>query len=255
MSQPQQPNNYSILIADDNEINRLLLKSQLENRCSNITMVNNGKDAHELLQSKPYDLIFLDLQMPELSGIDIIRSIKQPNNINCNTPSISITAHARPEQRQLIIEAGFDECLIKPVVADQLQELMELWLPQQKRHKINNFSAANYIEMMLEKTQGNKELAGILFNKLFEELPQQIGEISKAFERKDIALANEITHIVHGSVSFCGLNDMQQPAKFVELLLTENDLPNAYRYFNELELYVENFIKQQQQITTVLEQQ
>lgn len=245
---------YSILVADDNEINRLLLQSQLSPKCNNITLVNDGREAVDVLQAQRFDLILLDLQMPILSGIDVIKLIKRDGGVNAQTPCIAITAHARPEQRKSVIEAGFDECLIKPIQTTQLYEIIDLWLPRTQHNSIPELNEDDYIDLMLDKTKDNKELALILFNKLFEELPEQVKNIDHAIKQSDFKLAQKITHNLHGSVSFCGLIDIQQPAKILEILLLENDLTAIQENFQELHDLVFHFVNMQHKVLNKLQE-
>lgn len=70
--------------------------------------------------------------------------------------------------------------------------------------------------MVLDKTKNNRTLALTIFKKLFDELPQQLDGIAYSLKTGDYDNAKEITHKMHGSVSFCGLTDMQEPAKKLE---------------------------------------
>jgi two-component system sensor histidine kinase BarA len=216
-------NSFSIFIADDNEINRLLLKSQLDPYCKKITLADEGKSALAYLQNNKYDLILLDLQMPYYSGQDLIKRIRQPGSINNQSPIIAITAHAQSHQRNLLIDAGFDECLIKPIVLEQLIELLDLWLPQGFSYSNNDYDAISYIKIMLNKTSGNRKLANTLFNKLFSELLEQSQTMGAALKANDLVVAKNIIHKLHGSVSFCGFTDIQEFAKVMEVSLDSND--------------------------------
>ena len=243
---------FSIFIADDNEINRLLLKSQLENYCKNITLSIDGQEALTYLQQNKYDLILLDLQMPFFSGQEIIEIIKQPGEINKNTPAIAITAHAQSNQRKTLIDVGFDECLIKPVLLEQLLEVLDLWLPRHSQHFTTDTEAIDYVTALLEKTSGNHLLATTLFNKLFTELPEQVQDITQAIKNKNIALAAQITHKLHGSVSFCGFSNLQQVAQSLEHSLLNQDLALADIHTTQLEEKIKDFLNLELSILSLL---
>ena len=219
----KRSDSFSIFIADDNEINRLLLKSQLELHCKNITMANDGKAALSCLQKNKYDLILLDLQMPYFTGLELIKFIKQPDSINKDSPVIAITAHAQSQQRKTLIEAGFDECLIKPVLLEQLFEILDLWLPGENSSLNNQTDLIDYVATLLDKTAGNSELTLKLFSQLFSELQEQSNTIEQALKKNELPLAEEITHKLHGSVSFCGFTDLQACARALEVSLSHND--------------------------------
>lgn len=235
-------NCFSILIADDNEINRLLLKSQLEPYYKNITLADNGKTALSFLQKKKYDLIFLDLQMPYFSGQELIRIIKQPDSINKDSPVIAITAHAQSHQRKTLINSGFDECLIKPVLLEPLSEILDLWLTDDFNTANDNTDKIDYVKILMEKTSGNGVLAVTIFNKLFIELEQQSQAIDHAIKTNNFALARQITHKLHGSVSFCGFTDIQTLAKAMEISLSENDKSQIPANFHHLKNKIITFL-------------
>ena len=235
-------NSFSILIADDNEINRQLLKLQLESHCKKITLANEGKSALSYIQNNKYDLILLDLQMPYLSGLDLIKLIKQPDSTNVDSPVIAITAHAQSQQRNTLIEAGFDECLIKPVLLEQLSEILDLWLPEENDNLNHPTNMINYVAILLDKTAGNSELTQQLFCKLFSELQIQSDTIGQAIKDNDLSIAEEITHKLHGSVSFCGFTDLQACARTLEISLNHNDSQQINPNFTLLKNQIIEFI-------------
>lgn len=113
-------------------------------------------------------------------------------------------------------------------------------------------SAEKYIELLLHKTKNNRKLALTIFIKLFAELPAQLVDISTAIKHQQLTTAKDITHMLHGSVSFCGLMDLQESAKKLEISLLNNDQKAAQQYLNELKLSIAEFLSQQQAILTLL---
>jgi len=251
----QRHDSVSIFIADDNEINRLLLQSQLEGYCNDITLANEGRSALGYLQKHKYDLILLDLQMPYFSGLELIKVIKQEDSINQHSPVIAITAHAQSHQRKILIDAGFDECLIKPILMEQLEELLGLWLPvPAPATKQDNGSLENvdYVSTLLKRTSGNTTLAATIFNKLFTELPQQCKQIELALTSSNLSLAQETTHKLHGSVSFCGFSEIQALAHQLESSFPENNLQLIQSNFNLLKDKIADFLKLKDKILNCL---
>ncbi|WAK02988.1 Hpt domain-containing protein [Methylobacter sp. YRD-M1] len=101
--------------------------------------------------------------------------------------------------------------------------------------------AASYIRILLDKTRDNHSLALTIFKKLFEELPEQIDAIKNALDSQQYSVAQQITHKLHGSASFCGLNDIQEPASALESNLLNHDYESANRHFQVLRRCVLNF--------------
>lgn len=101
--------------------------------------------------------------------------------------------------------------------------------------------AASYIKILLDKTRGNHSLALTIFKKLFEEFPEQIDAIKNALDSQQYSVARQIIHKLHGSASFCGLNDIQEPASELESNLLNHDYESANRHFQILRRCVLNF--------------
>lgn len=105
---------------------------------------------------------------------------------------------------------------------------------------------------MLERSLNNKELTKTLFEKLFSELPQQVAAIGKAFESHEFQLAIDITHKLHGSASFCGLEDIRKPAEMLEICLQKLDLEPIEDHYNELGKQVDLFVTAEDEIMRIL---
>ncbi|MFO7592596.1 MAG: ATP-binding protein [Pseudomonadota bacterium] len=107
-----------ILVVDDNEVNRLVLTTFLENNGIASSVAKSGYEALQIIQEQNFDVVMLDIQMPDISGFDVADEIRAMNK---GAPAlIAVTAHAFPEQREAILNAGFNEFLIKPISEDAL---------------------------------------------------------------------------------------------------------------------------------------
>ena len=134
----------------------------------------------------------------------------------------------------------FDDSLMSPITAEQLNKLIDHW--QTKA------STLIYIQIIQLKTKNNHRLTLTLFEKLFEELPLQIIAIKDALENKQYDLAQAITHKLNGSVSFCGLTDIQQPANALENCLLKNDYAAIDQHFLMLHQHTLIFTRHQESI-------
>ena len=109
-------------------------------------------------------------------------------------------------------------------------------------------TALDYIHIVLEKTKNNHDLALIIFKKLFAELPEQLDRIEDRLTVEDFENAREITHKMHGSVSFCGLTEIQEPTKKLEQCLLNNNYEKASKYLLQLKQKVSTFMRYQDRI-------
>ncbi len=114
-----------ILIADDNEINLMLLSFMLEKLNCTFDTAINGAEALHLLCTKTYQIALIDLNMPVLNGLDLVRSIR---NKNIKTPAIAISAYADSHKIQETLSLGFDDYMTKPINEDQLKVLINQYV-------------------------------------------------------------------------------------------------------------------------------
>jgi len=240
---PDQTTSVRILMADD-DFNRLLVKKWLLPYGGKVTWVDDGRFVLQSLQQNQYDLILLNLQLPYLSGQELVTIIRQSDSINQHSPCIAITTDISEQQKQHLIKAGFDQCLIKPVLQEQFNEIVELWLTDPSS-LINQSTAAYYVETLSARTSGNQTLTKTLFSQLFSELKMKPKKIKAAISMGYLKTAREELHKLHGSFSFCGLTELQQAANALEISLinatTESisfqliELTNQIDYFLSLE--------------------
>ena len=110
----------SILVAEDNAVNQRLLVTILESRGHRVRAASNGAEAVEFFRDGEFDLILMDLQMPELDGIEATAAIRQSEKGNAHVPVYAFTAHAMAGDREKCLAAGMDGYLSKPVQLDDL---------------------------------------------------------------------------------------------------------------------------------------
>ncbi len=207
----------SVLIADDNELNRWLLCEQLQQWATDITAAKDGKEAWQLLQSRTYSLMFLDLNMPFLNGLELIKKLRTSKTANQATPAIAITAHADDRQHQMVITAGFNDILVKPILLQALKQVIEQWRP------LSNPGPAFYADQIIKKTEFNHELSKQLLNKLFEDVPKNLREIDQTLRSSNYQQAWQVAHKLHGTFCFYGFADFLPLIDKLEQCLLNND--------------------------------
>lgn len=122
------PAGYHILVAEDDPVNRLVIKQQLYLLGYRCDIVENGREALKQWQRQAYDLVLTDLHMPELDGYALISQIRTLEETGRHTPIIALTAVAITEERSRARSLGFDEYLVKPVQLDQLSNALTQYL-------------------------------------------------------------------------------------------------------------------------------
>ncbi len=126
----RQRRKMKILLAEDNEINQKLAVNMLSKLGHTVTLAENGQRAIELLQSDTYDVVLMDVQMPEMDGLTATRRIRSMPSISRQLPIIAMTAHAMKGDREDCLSAGMNDYISKPFDPLQLMTLLERWDPQ-----------------------------------------------------------------------------------------------------------------------------
>ena len=116
-----------VLVAEDNLVNQRLAAALLEKVGHTVVIANNGREAIEHFKSDYFDLVLMDVQMPEVDGFEATYEIRkhQSEHGNNRVPIIAVTAHASPADRKHCLSAGMDEYIAKPIRAVDLYELIE----------------------------------------------------------------------------------------------------------------------------------
>jgi CheY-like chemotaxis protein len=115
-----------VLLAEDNRVNQLLVVRLLQARGHKVVVVGDGQAALDAIEKESFDLILMDIQMPELDGLEATRILREREQRGLRSaPIIAMTAHAMKGDRDKCIEAGMTGYISKPIQPDQLFELME----------------------------------------------------------------------------------------------------------------------------------
>ena len=116
-----------ILLAEDNAINALLTRTLLEAEGCVVDTVEDGALAVDAMRAKRYDLIFMDMRMPNMDGLDATRKIRSMDHASKGLPIIALTANAFDDDRNACFDAGMNDFMTKPVSAEELSEMVARW--------------------------------------------------------------------------------------------------------------------------------
>ncbi len=119
------PAGLRILLAEDDEVNLWSGRKMLEKLGHTVTAVTNGQEALEILDRQEFDLIFMDIQMPILDGVEATRAIRTRKGPQARIPIIAMTAYAMTGDREIFLQAGMNDYLAKPVSMEAMQQVIE----------------------------------------------------------------------------------------------------------------------------------
>lgn len=125
---PDEVLSLRILLAEDNPVNQKLAMRVLEKQGHHVEVVPNGKLALEALEAKPFDLVLMDVQMPEMDGLTATRLLREKENgSNTRIPVVALTANAMKGDREKCLDAGMDSYVSKPIHVVELLNEVARW--------------------------------------------------------------------------------------------------------------------------------
>ncbi len=124
----------SILLVEDNKTNQIVAKAIFNKLGYNLDIVVNGLEAIHALQKKSYDIVFMDIQMPVMNGLEATQKIRisSPDILNPKTIIVAMTANAMKGDREMCLEAGMDDYLSKPIDPEKILRVLNEWIPKVK---------------------------------------------------------------------------------------------------------------------------
>jgi CheY-like chemotaxis protein len=115
----------SVLVAEDNAVNRRLIETVLQSAGHHVTAVSDGKKAADLCETQVFDLILMDIEMPEMNGLEATRVIRECEPRNARVPIYALTAHALAGDSDRCLSGGMDGYISKPINVDELLKILE----------------------------------------------------------------------------------------------------------------------------------
>ncbi len=232
-----------ILVADDNDVNQKVAVSLLENLGHRVDVVGNGHAAIEAYMLVPYDMMLMDVQMPEMDGLEASRKIRAIEKTKQrHTPIVAMTAHARKEDQEKCLAAGMDDYVSKPVNPRELKAAIarrtaatmtlpppEPTTPAPAHAEVLNFSQA------LELVEGNRELLCEVARIFVHQYPKALAETRRALAQEDYQTLTSMAHNLVSSVGQLGGHRAGAAARKLELMSSDGDRSRVPAALAELE--------------------
>jgi PAS domain S-box-containing protein len=242
--QPLRAVSARILLAEDNVVNQKVAQGMLAKLGFSPDVVENGKLAVEAFRNNRYDLVFMDIQMPVMDGIEAthrIRSAKPPPGgpDSGRVPIVAMTAHAMQGDRERCLAEGMDDYISKPLSPASLVEVLERWLkppeePAPSPDAANSNPPAGAPadnqpvvfdrKGMMARLMDDEELAQIICSSFCEDMPIQIEAFQKFMEAGDAAGASRQAHTIKGASANVGAEAMRSVAYAAEHAAREGKL-------------------------------
>ena len=223
--------NLKILAVDDNPSNLKLICSFLQDLGVNAISSDSGEKAVEEASKTNFDLIFMDVRMPEINGIEATKRIRKLESEKKHVPIIAVTAHAMANEKIKLLSSGMDDYITKPINETQLRFIINKWttskledesipsadsLPDsnQDTNNINSEYVILDIEESIRLAGGKHDLAKDIYLEFIESLPNDRSLIQESQNNSDLLL--ERVHKLHGGTRYCGVPNLRNAVSTLE---------------------------------------
>jgi len=266
---PEARHRLHILLAEDNAINQRVAMGILQKRGHTVVVAGNGKEVLAALEKEAFDILLMDVQMPEMDGFEATREIRrresQLSAVSCQSsgtqnppeesqlatenwppatrriPIVAMTAHAMKGDRERCLAAGMDSYISKPLQARQLFEVIAGLVPTPADAETDTPDQTAPTESVfdrnvaLDRVEDDRELLQEIVGLFFDEIPGLLSAIQESVVQRDANALERAAHTLKGAVGNLGAKDAFAAALRLEVLGRGGDLTNIEEAYAELE--------------------
>ncbi len=251
--QEERPHDIRVLLADDSQANRLVVAEMLRRAGFSVDVVADGNEAVRAVRSLPYDVVLMDIEMPNLDGMDATREIRALEGEQSTIPVIALTANVLADSRERFLGAGMNDYLSKPVDKKKLAKTVMRWalegvggggrshVPESQVAYIDD----NALQNLAEDT--SMELVPRMAQVFINELRDRAGRLRSGAEHKDLSRLAAEAHALKSSGATYGAVVIASHARKIDEACKEFDYETAISHADALLAAVEPSIRAMQQ--------
>ena len=249
---------HRILLVEDFPINQEVALGILESFGFRADVADTGLQAIHAMEKIAYDLVFMDLQMPEMDGISATHIVRDPDSSvkRHDVPIIAMTANAMEGDREKCIQAGMDDYMAKPILPEVVYQALqthllskqrqppspepepEPWVPPHETEGLPIFDR----EELLMRIRGNTQLLDKLIALFIEKTPEELASLGQAVEEKNIEALRAQAHKMKGYFANIGAKRLEQMALQLQEAAEKGDMITGRTWVTDIEAGVEAFL-------------
>ncbi len=210
-----------VLLAEDNETNAMIAIRFLDHEGHIVTRVRNGAEAVAEANNAPYDIILMDISMPQMDGVTATRLIRSGDGPNADAPIIALTAHVVPRLRKQILDAGITDYVSKPIRRNALVAILKDWSVAKREPK--NRCEPHSEEAVIDRARFAKLVEDfgaddipMLIDVLIGEFMKNVEAIIQLKQSEDMAMLERLAHKVAGGALTVGAVPLERVAREIE---------------------------------------
>lgn len=223
--------NIKVLIAEDNEVNKLLAKRMLEHWGFSYKTAHNGFEVLDLIKNEDFDVILMDIQMPDKNGIDAAKEIRNlADERKKNIPIIALTANALKGEEKKYQDVGMNDFLTKPFKEKELFDVLQRVMSNNNSfgsrfqasvnvsESASNNSAPLYdLSLVNDLAEGNQDFIKSLVQIFIDTIPVNSKEMLAAIDKEEWEAAGKLAHKLKSTIDTMQIVSIKEDIRFVEL--------------------------------------
>ena len=216
-----------ILLAEDSTTNRMLATAILKGAGYHVTAAANGRELLNALRAEPFDLVLMDIFMPEMDGLQATAAVRAMTDERGKIPIIAMTAYAVESDRESCLAAGMNDYVSKPIHKQELLQTVERWLlevgqaTRGERHEVQEILNPAVLDTLEEDT--GRDTVVEISRAFVVETAERLDQLNRAVEKQDFsALEREALALKTGAGTF-GATRLQRSAEQLELACLAGD--------------------------------
>ena len=245
--QPMPP--LKIMVVEDNLLNQKMIRTFLTRQGHQVEICNNGVEAVQTSKNEEFDLIFMDVQMPVMDGLESTRVIREFEGKNQHTPIIAMTAYALQGDSQRCLDAGMDDYVSKPLDTRRLLKVMRKWVLD---HDEMVSASANVetihlgstdeildIGSALSRFSNDIEFFKSLLDEFLESLPDRVDEFRQLYREKNWKLLADQSHNLKGVAANFGVMKIAALARRIDAYSQEEHSQSIPEMIRQIEFAID----------------
>jgi PAS domain S-box-containing protein len=231
-----------ILLAEDNPVNQEVAVHLIERRGHSVIVAENGREAVEAIERHKFDLVLMDVQMPEMGGLEATRVIREKEKgSGHHLPIIAMTAHAMQGDREQCLEAGMDGYLAKPIDPKTFLQTVEgisarsVGSESAENEETAGLAGALDGKALLARFSGNRKLLRNIVKTFREDCPRMMGRIRNALTARDAVALADSAHALKGSIGNFGDSAALETTREMEKGARQGKLDGTWELYATLE--------------------
>lgn len=230
--------NRPILLVEDNPVNRKVALFQLEKLGYHAKAVTNGREAVEQHKLHNYALILMDIQMPEMDGIEATKAIRQTERDSLkHVPIIAMTANAMHKDREKYLSMGMDDYLSKPVKLERMQAVLEKWMPFEYSEREDDPARNGPLTSLkrLQESYEDETMVNELLDLFLTSTPASLHQLQMAIQNRAVDDTMKKAHNLKGAAAVIAAERFVRHCKQIEQAAQHGNWHAADKHFEELE--------------------